>query len=352
MPPKDKNLDKDETAAAEPTAEDLALIDDDLEDEGKSDEELFEEIGEEEDAAVAAASGTDTIEDQLESGRAAKPAAEPEPTAEEKAAAAETKLWDGASEGAVAAFDAATTQIKDLEQKDRSSRGRLSTMQLQLNGVTAQLQRAADKDTAAAEEEGEGTAVDKVLKSEAWIGFEKEYGEIAAPFRQAVSALQVDIADTGTKVDAISTEVADAAATEVDAQITLLDEKHADWRDVAEDRDFKSWVQDQPKVTRDAAARNEKNIVDAGEVVEMMDHFKAFRSEQGKDPDVLDTDTENVEDQDTVTSLAAKRQRQKRAAGGARPKGAPVATGIPEDGDPEAIWNAMDKQEEREAAQA
>ncbi len=358
----DKIPDGDEAAAAaagaEPTAEDLELIDPALEDESKTDKELFDEIGEDEDAAAAgaataAASGTDTIEEQLEAGRAAKPAAEPEPTAEEQAAAAETKLWDGASEGAVAAFDAANVKIKDLEQKDRSHRGRFSTMQQQLNDVTRQLQTAADKDKAAADEgTGDGSAVEGVLGSEDWKAFEKEYPEISAPFRQAVEALQSENAATGTKVDAIGAKSADAAADAVDAQITLLDEKHVDWRDVAEDQDFNDWVQDQPKATRDAAARNAQNIVDAGEVAEMMGHFKAFRSEQAEPPDGPDADGEKPEDKDTVTSLDAKRQRQRKAARGARPKGAPVATGIPDGDDEEAIWDALDKKEAREAAQA
>lgn len=349
----DKSGNDADTAAAAVTVEDLDLLDPGLEDETKTDEEIFDEIGEDEDAAVAAASGTDTIEEQLESGRAAQPAAAPAPTAEEEAATVATKLWDGASEGAVAAFDAANAKIEDLEQKDRSHRGRFSTMQKQLNGVTAQLQRAADKDTAAAGDADEGTAVDKVLKSEAWKGFEAEYGEIAAPLREAVAALQADNAATGTKVDAISAESADAAAGVIDAQITLLEKDHADWRDVAEDQVFRSWVEDQPKVTRDAAARNAQNIVDAGEVAEMMGHFKAFRSEQAEiKPETPDPDAENAEDKVTVTSLADKRQRQQKAAAGARPKGAPVASGIPDGDDEKAIWDAIDRKEAREAAQA
>ena len=52
------------------------------------------------------------------------------------------------------------------------------------------------------------------------------------------------------------------------------------------------------------------------------------------------------------SGLSGKRKRQLESQSGARPKGAAVATGMPEDGDPEAIWDAMDREEARKASQA
>ena len=345
------------------TADDLDLISENLEDEVKDDDEIWADIDAEEDAAAkAAATGTDSIEDQLDAGRAAGDAGEAVSDQDDEgeqddgdADTAADKLWTGASDGQRKAFGAAQAQITKLEQSDRSNRGRVSTLQRQINDITKQFDAAASKDAAAAEDgDSEGTATNAFLDSKAWKDFESEYPEVAGPFGTVVASLQTEIADQGKQLDAIGDDRREDAVAE---QTEILEEQHPDWQDAATDDAFGPWLEGQPRHMREAAVRNAEVIVDASEAADVIGRFKAFKVEQSDDSagpgDDGEGDGPKPEDQDdTVTNLEGKRRRQIEASSGARPKGAGAATGIPEDGDEEAIWDAFDKQEQREARQA
>ena len=98
--------------------------------------------------------------------------------------------------------------------------------------------------------------------------------------------------------------------------------------------------------------------MDAAEAADVVSRFKAFRSAQSDaGSDTLDADdTEGPADDkgkgDGTTQLTGKRQRQLEAASTTRTGGPGAAHGIPEDGDPEEIWKAYDRQEQREAQRA
>ena len=340
-----------DTAAV--TAEDLDLIPAGLEDEGKDDEEIWEEIDAQE---TAEANGEDDAGDKLaasadadadsgasdEDQEGSKGEVQPDPA---------DKLWEGANEDQRAAFNAAQDQIKKLEQSDRSQRGRVSTLQRQVNDITRQLDRAAKAPDDASGAADAGEAAKGFLDSKDWKDFAGEYPEVASPLGKVIADLQKQVTGFATRQDAIEDDRQNDVVAE---QTELLEKEHSDWLDAATDPMFEPWLADQPRHIREAAVRNAKEIVDAREAADVVGRFKAFRSEQGEgSAGPVDADGEKPPDnQETVTDLSEKRKRQLESSASARGKGAGAATGIPEDGDEEAIWKAIDVKEERERRQA
>ncbi len=350
--------DDDKQNSEQPEAEDLALIDPGLEDEAKSDEEIWDEIDAEESGDEPA--GDDPAGDELEEAAAAAAAddAETEAKTTDNATGDETPetdasaagdeepadIWEGASDEQKAAFEAVQKQVETLEQKDRSSRGRVSTLQRQVNDLTRQFdQTAADKaaDGGAGED---ANAAEALFKSKQWLDFADEFPEVSGPLASLFETQQKEI-------DAVKAEQGKQRETEVqdhlDEQVKLLGEEHPDWEDVADSDEFGPWLDDQPRHIQEAAIRNAEGIVDAREAADVIGRFKASRSEGEPSPGPDDTDKGGQED----TSLAERRKRQLESSQGARPRGrGTVKSGIPEDGDEEEIWAAFDKEDERKAA--
>lgn len=328
-------------ADSKPTPEDLDLIDDGIQDEAKSDEELWaemdrEEAGESEaDDRDVAASSTDD-DDKAKSGDE-----EEEPDTE--VASAPDDLWAGASENQRAAYEAAQKEIEKLQQSDRSQRGRLGALQRQLNELHAASQAAAKP--AADDEEQE--ADPQYLESDEWKKFHNEFPEVAAPMQSLTSSLQQEVTRLRKELTAIGSDRRQEAA---DEQAAILDEQHENWETVVAADEFMPWLDKQPRHIREAASRNSEVIVDAEEAADVIGRFKAFRSAQGETAPKAETPPGKTGGNGTQR-LSGKRKRQLETAATSRTGGPGAAHGIPEDGDPEAIWKAFDRQEERERRQ-
>ena len=357
-------------------AEDLGLIDDSLEDEGKDDATLWADIEEAE--ADAKANGAADDESGAASAEAAAAAASKEAgdeagktgdegtslddesgdkTPDTPAADQDDPFADATPEQR-AAHDAAQAQIKKLEQSERSTRGRLGSMQRRINELSAQpvpaTPPAADK--AAGDDKDAGGDGKDYLASDGFKEFEKEFPEVAGPMKELVSGMQAEVSQLRRGQDAISQ---DRHQDQVSEQQGILEEEHEDWEEVMAANELLPWLDKQPRHIQEAAVRNAEEIVDAAEAADVVSRFKAFRSAQsdaGDDtPDADDTETPPAGDEgkgDGTTPLTGKRQRQLDAASSTRTGGPSAAHGIPEDGDPEEIWKAFDKKEQREAQRA
>jgi len=347
--------------------EDLDLIDDALEDEGKDDTELWDEL----DAAESGA-GADTAADDESaavSGKAAAAAAsgdddDPGKTADDKSAADQSDgkpsdeqaadqsdPWETATEEQRAAYDAAQAQIKKLEQSDRSQRGRLAGMQRRINEIGGHIapHKPAAASAAAGDEGKTGDDKD-FLASDDWKSFQGEYPEVAKPMLNLVSDLRGEITLLRKEQDAIG---ADRHLDATNEQTEILEEEYPDWEEVMADEGLLPWLDSQPRHIQEAAIRNAEEIVDAAEAADVVGRFKATRSAQEDDGSSTGTlDAENTGKGDGTTRLAGKRKRQLEAASTTRTGGPGAAHGIPEDGDPEKIWDAFDKQEQRQAQRA
>ncbi len=363
--------DKDKDKIAE---QDLDLLDEHLEDEGKSDSAIWDEIEETEadagtgaaaddDEALAAADGAAT-----DAGAEKKPDAtdklgdegqslddESGGKAPDKQAADQDDPWATATDEQRSAHEADQKRIKKLEQSDRSQRGRLGAMQRQINDTAAKPAPAKTTaaDEAAGDDEGEGAA-DGLYGSDEWKAHEKEYPEISGPNKTITNNL-ADRIDVLEEKQGVSETVHRQEA--VDQQTEVLDGEHSDWEEVMAAEGTLEWLQDQPRHIQEAARRNSEEIVDAAEAADVIGRLKAFRSAQdeaGEGAGDADANGAGADDGagDGKPQLTGKRKRQLEAASTTRAGGPGAAHGIPEDGDPEAIWAAYDKQDERDAQRA
>ena len=342
------DVNKTDTDKPEIDAADLDLVDDDLADEDKSDAEIFDELEAEE---IAAADVTPDDESGAESA-AAEDAAKPD---DDEAGSAESgdkspdeessadELWATATPEQ----QAAQAQIKKLEQSDRSSRGRLGAMQRQINELSRKPDTPPAADDAAGDDKGEADATG-YLATENWKSFKEEYPEVAGPVGELLAGMQATIDRNDKELAAIGDDRRQHA---VDEQQVLLEQEHSDWHEVIsadEGAPFESWLNDQPRHIREAGRRNAKEIVDAAEAADLVSRFKAFRSDAvDEEPPADEPKPEDGKGTGTAR-LSDKRQRQLATASSTRTGGLGAAHGIPEDGDPQDIWNAFDKKDARQ----
>ncbi len=329
---------KADDKAKTPEAEDLDLIADDLADEDKSDEEIFDELEAEE---IAAADGTPDDK----SGDVVAAAEEPAKPDEDSSA---DELWATATPEQQAAHEAAQTQIKKLEQSDRSTRGRFASMQRQLNEFNKREPEPPPAAADAAADDGEGKPdAEGYLATENWKSFTAEYPEVAGPVGELLAGMQSKLDRNDKELAAIGDGRRQDA---LDEQQVILEKDHSDWHEVISADDgapFRSWLDDQPRMIQEAGHRNAKEIVDAAEAADLVSRFKAFRSDAVDEEPPAGTPKPDGEGTEK-TRLSGKRQRQLATASSTRTGGPGAAHGIPEDGDPEAIWAAFDKKDARQ----
>lgn len=388
-------------APTAPNADDLNLVDDSLEDEGKDEAQLWAEIEAEEAAAAAGDPDDDAAKQAAKDSvdEAAEAAAfEKDPNSDGSNDRSDDRSDDPAKNGKADAdaddkanakanakagkdqgtsdsgdpwasvnpelrkeFDELKTQNKRLEQSDKSNRGRVSALQKQLDEIAARQSKGADAP------EGGKTAVEDLDldTAEGWKTLKEEYPEIAGPIEKRFKSLEA-------KAEQVETAVVDARRLDnVKEQTDQLTQLHPDWlkTDVNE---LESWVDKQPKYVREAYARNAEQIVDAEEAADIIGRFKAFRSENGgsSSEEASSTDSgpgDSSGDDASATAdaggdkggeaggngnqgLSDRRRRQLESAASPGSGGPGTASGIPEDGDPQALWDAFDREEARQAA--
>ncbi len=324
------------------TAEDLDLLPIGLEDEAKDDEEIWAELDAEEAAGSDGAAAADELaadddEDAKAAAAAAKAEEKPKPSKDAD------DIWADASPAQIAAFEATQAGNTNLQHKLDSEIGRSRTFRRQLSDVTGQLDRAAATPPKKDDDSGSSEA-----KPENWDKLNTEYPEVAGPVGDRLDVIEANQKKQERRDAAVADDANEDHIATVVEQTRLLAEEHSDWLEIATTPEFDTWLDDQPRRFRDTATRNAKEIVDAKAAGEVITRYKASRSDQGEDLGGPDEDR-----QETVTSLAEKRARQLETSSGVRSKGPGAAVqGVPEEGTDEEIWDAFDKKDAREAAQA
>jgi hypothetical protein len=256
--------------------------------------------------------------------RDAAPAASQDAAGEQQAP---SDIWSSAPPELKAAFEEERRARTNLEHAIRSDRGRLSAMQKKLDELSRSSPNPAHQPV-----RGE-TAADR---SERLQKLAEEYPEVAQPLLDEMDALR----NTVTSLQSVEEERLQRFLAE---QEQALATEHADWQPVLANNGatFAAWLEDQPKAVRDAAQANANRIVDARAAADVVSRFKQFIGIAGQQQQPAAAGNPQP-------SLSDKRQRQLAASATPRGVRRPVASGIPEDGDEEAIWAAFEAQEARQ----
>jgi len=234
-------------------------------------------------------------------------------------------IWANAPPDLKAAHDG---QVKALETAQteharRSIEGRIAsyTRRLQERNEAAKAARPAPKEEAA----------DPLAELAA------DYPEIAKPLESKLAPITAKI----SQFEAIERSRQQAADQQMDLELQanerLLEERHPGWDKYLHQYGpaFGAWIVDQPLRIRQAFVTNQEAIIDPYSAIETLDAFKTF----------VDQHTQPSQaQQPAAPQQRLNPRRAAQLAGSASPHAAgsrPTVSGIPEDGDPQAIWNSF-----------
>lgn len=318
------------------TAEDLSLLDPALEDAGKTEEDFWNDLESKE--APANGSAPDADENK-----------EPEAKAEEKpgdakpadAGKVEEKpdIWGTASPEQRAAFEEAQRRASEAEHRLRSDGGRVSSLQRKINSLQEALKAKPGTD-----------ARRNQTATEALGRLKTEYPEIADLLDPVLSSVRGEVTDlSNAEKQRIAVaqrdlnESVNEYATIVTNNARTVEQAHPGYEKFLLDNQqaFLAWVEDQPRAIREAAYANAQHVVDAPSAIDVIQRFKAHITPGAK------VDTAQPGTKTETQPLNGKRERQLAAS--ASPQGGgrrPTTTGIPDTDDEQAIWNAMEAQEQ------
>lgn len=329
------------------TADDLTLVDDRLEDIGKDADALWDELdakdaGKDGDAAPGDdgkdAGETDAFDDEAEADGDAEPdqpdAAKADPAPAR--GADKPDIWANATPEQRAELDSLRAAKDRAEHDARSQSGRQAALQRRINELTRKAQP--------------GTKREALRPEEAFAGMEEDYPEIAEPLKKALSPIAERMTKDEEERTAAQEAERRAAETElteiVNEQTDILLKQHPDYDAFLKQNGaaFGAWVEDQPRKIREAAYRNAEYIFDAEGAIEIMNAFKAFiQPKPAAEPAPAQPQS--------TQPLNDRRQRQLNGSASPRSHaGRPTVSGIPRDGDPDAIWDAFDAEEKRARA--
>jgi hypothetical protein len=250
----------------------------------------------------------------------------PDPATAGQDGGAADDVWKDAPPAAREAYEKLEREKKQLEHERRSHEGRTAARMKRIDELTRELESLNNKPDAA--------------DSNPLNALAEDYPEISKVIETvAAKADKVEAAHKSRLEAELSAEQAAYKET-VEREKSLLVEQHPDWLDVLTSNGaaFTQWVDDQPKRVRSVFEQNFKDIVDGQAVAELVSAFKAHLNPPAPEPEPKPSPN------------ASRRERQIGASaspGGTMRK--PVVSGIPEEGDPQAIWDQFEAEEQRKA---
>ena len=256
-------------------------------------------------------------------------------------------VWANAPPELREAYDELQRKATNLEHQTRSDRGRLSALQRKI----AEMEQTVSKPAQAKADElrqGDGQQANATSREKRLEQLREEYPELAEPLIEYIRDLETKVAgvdEIGQTVKQLQTVEQSREQAYISQQEHTLSQTHPDWQPVLQNNGatFQAWIEDQPKAIREAAMRNANQIVDAQAAADVIARFKQHLGMASAQP-------QQAQEAEPKPKLNDKRQRQMDALASPRGgRGRPVASGVPEDADPEAIWDAFDALEARQS---
>jgi len=291
----------------------------------KTEEEIWGEIqaGKEQSPAPADAPPSEAAGEST-GDPAPAPAADPASPATAVPAA---DLWATATPEQKAAYEILQASEAEKDRRLRRSFGKISALSRKINAAEA----------SAKENRHEAKSRDEIAP----LG--NDYPEIAQPLTKALDTIDNRL-DHLSKAEKSSLEADQRELKElVDVETETLIKAHPDYATVLKENSaaFATWIEDQPRSIREAGYRNANFIADSDGAIKVVEGFKTH----------LGHVTAPAPTPAPQPSLDDRRQRQIAAsASPQRSGGRATVSGIPAEGDEEAIWNAIQAQKERARA--
>ena len=205
--------------------------------------------------------------------------------------------WSGLSDEQKSFFES-------IRHSESSQRGRVSSLQKQINEL-----KAATPPPAAVEKPGAESQDDKPNRA-------ARLKEAAEEYPEAVGALVEAIVDLEAKLDAQApkapaTEGAEPDAAALETEYAALENAHPDYRQIGQDPSYSAWVGSKSK-----AIQNLANSYSADDVASVLTLYKAERTaSQQQQP--ADTGKPDTNAQKRERQLQGSKAVQSRGPGGA-----------------------------------
>jgi hypothetical protein len=181
------------------------------------------------------------------------------------------------------AYVALQEQNARLQQRESVHKGRVSALSRlnHLSDKIGRLQTSGANSTAVKKE------VNAYLESESFKKFKETNPELAEPF-EALAATMTTV--TGALADDVTRVATEARADVGKSHVDFVYEQHPDYHKVVGSRDtdqgkaqakkFVDWVATQPSWVRKVVEENGAGVVDAGDVVEVVDRYKRMHAQE------------------------------------------------------------------------
>ena len=253
---------------------------------------------------------------------------EPEPAAEPAAEdEAPEDPWARAPEDLRKQYEDVDRERRELLQYRKSNDGRVAALQREINKLKEAPPKAAEP------QPPEEKAEDPLALLER---LKEDYPEIGQTIAPAILHLSEQL-KTAEEKD---------AARYARLQEQYLADAHPDWAEVTSGNAdaFVAWVDQQSENRRRQIEENAKAIMDGRVAASIISDFKAHLKTLEPEP---------AKPAPPKPSQSDKRARQLQGAVSARPTGQPrFRPGVPEEGDPQDIWAAIEAEERARTASA
>jgi hypothetical protein len=206
-----------------------------------------------------------------------------------------------------------------LQASERSQRGRVGALTKKLTTLTRTAEPPSKKDTeeqpkAKAEEDTATKAADLDARLEAVAD---EYGDINGPIIDAIKGIRAEIAELKPKVDKVDL---DSDSEELAKAYAVLEGKHPDYATIGADPAFNEWASTQPEKVKELLVSYDPDEVSLGlslyKAERKVTQAAAGEGDQGKDGG---------------TATGDRRERQLDGSRQVTHRGAPAATGVPDE---------------------
>lgn len=244
-------------------------------------------------------------------------------------------IWANAPEELRNAFQEASRRAdEELARRQGTDRKlrELTTELQQLRSSQQQKPPASDGDAG-------GEARPENMTPKEWEAFKEDYPDIAAPVEAMLKSQTAELDSFRRRFAAMDQE---QVAKSYERNFEEVQAQHPDYSEIIRKPEFISWIQEQPRYLLEAAQRNGQEIVDPVEVSDIVSRYKQHAGIGAGAP----SGSGKGQGQGSKPLTGTKRDRQLAAtSGGTTRRGQPIRAGVPEDGDPEELWEAWDRAE-------